>query len=183
MKVTGVDLAGSPKNPTGFCVLSIDKNEKIVRCKILYSDEDLISEIKKEAPKLTAVDAPLTFEGKNRSCDENLHRYGALPVTLRGMEVLARRGKAFGEQLTSEKIKAIEVNTKVSAKILGLASKKDFEAQKKLLSVNLSGDITERYLSRDELDAVYAAITAYLHLEGQTSEVGETDGKVIIPKI
>ena len=37
MKVVGIDLAGKPKNPTGFCVLT----DNFTETKLVYSDEDI----------------------------------------------------------------------------------------------------------------------------------------------
>lgn len=182
MKVCGVDLAGLAKNPSGFCTLTEDAGVKTVQVKLLFSDEEIIRELDNASPDVVALDAPTTFEGQNRACDKELAIYGALPVTLPGMEVLARRGTELAGELEG-KYKVIEVYAKASAKILGVYAKDDFPCQKKLLSLDLSGDPNERMLTRDELDAIFAAITGYLHLLGQSREVGGLDGKIIIPDV
>jgi predicted nuclease with RNAse H fold len=182
LKVVGVDLAGSPKNPTGVCVLSEEKNLKTVRTELLHSDQEIISKLDELKPDLVALDAPITFEGKNRRCDRELKEYGALPVTLSGMEVLALRGKNLHEKL-KEKHKVIEVYATASAKILGVYHKEDFICQKKLLALDLEGDPNNRILTRDELDAVFAAITGFLHIKGQTKAVGDEEGTIIIPNV
>jgi len=82
MKLIGIDLAGNPKNDTGFCVLEIKDNKKIVTTSLLNSDSEIMEKIKEVNPNLIAIDAPLTFSGVNRKCDDELHNYGALPVTL-----------------------------------------------------------------------------------------------------
>jgi predicted nuclease with RNAse H fold len=182
VKAVGVDLAGSTKNPTGFCVLSEEAGVKTVNAKLLYSDDEILKELDAVKPDIIAIDAPLTYAGKNRLCDAELKSYGALPPTLPGMEVLARRGTALAEKLKVSR-SVIEVYATASAKILGIYHKDDFSCQKKLLSLNLSGDASNRLLSRDELDAVFAAITGLLYLIGQTKEVGDEEGKIIIPEV
>ncbi len=119
MKVAGIDLAGNPKNDTGFCIMQTADNKKTVATSILHSNQDIIEKLAKTKPELVAIDAPLIYEGKNRRCDDELRDYGALPVTLRGMETLARRGAGLAAELRENGIKFIEVHSTTSAKILG----------------------------------------------------------------
>jgi predicted nuclease with RNAse H fold len=184
MKYVGIDLAGNPKNPTGICLLSIDPEEnKTVSTKLLYSDSQLMTETRKSEPDLVAIDAPLTYSGINRKCDLDLHEYGALPVTLRGMEVLARRGTALCQEMGDAGLKTIEVFSAASAKILGLYDKDDGLAQKKLMEAGITGDLDRRMLSRDELDSIYCALTAYLSTKSATESVGDEEGSIVIPKV
>lgn len=182
MKVAGIDLAGSPKNPTGYCLLTVAGERKTVETLILQSDDDIISRLESDKPSLTAVDAPLVFENRGRECDRILREYGALPVTLPGMTMLAERGADLARRL-SNSFELIEVYAKASAKILGVYHKDDFSFQKNIMSLDLDGDINTRLFSRDELDAVLAAITAYLHTDGQTKTVGGDDGKIVVPEV
>lgn len=183
MRVAGLDLAGNPKNPSGLCILDVSGESKTVSTKIVYSDEEILEALKQYIPELTAVDAPLTFDGRNRECDELLREYGALPVTLRGMEVLAKRGSQLAVELKESNLEAIEVYATGSAKILGLYDKKDPVMQKNLLNSGLKGGLENKFLSRDELDAISAALTAYLHQQNQTREVGGVDGVIIVPEV
>lgn len=185
MKVTvaGIDLAGNPKNESGYCILSVEGDVKTVETRLLYSDDDIMSELMKANPDLTAVDAPLIYDGVNRKCDELLHDYGALPVTLRGMEVLARRGSSMAVKLRKINLRFIEVFSTGSAKILGVYSRNDFSMQKNMMNLDLHGNINEKILSRDELDSVLAAITGYLYLEKRTREVGDESGVVVVPEV
>jgi predicted nuclease with RNAse H fold len=184
MKFIGIDLAGNPKNETGFCILEIlTEDKKIVNTSLLHSDSEILEKIKLINPELIAIDAPLTYAGMNRKCDDELQSYGALPVTLRGMEILAKRGSNLAEQLKIQGYKYIEVYATASSKILGLHDKHEKEMQKKLLESNLSGDLDRRLLNKDELDSISCALTAYLHSLGATDEVGDADGKIIIPRV
>ena len=182
-RYVGIDLAGNPKNETGFCVLEIDGDKKSVSTCILRSDSDIIDRVRKADPTIIAIDAPLTYAGVNRRCDIDLSSYGALPVTLRGMEVLALRGTAFAKELSLLKYKTIEVYSTASAKILGLYSQNEMESYKNLLSAGLDGDVQRRLLTKDEMDAVYAALTAYLYATGATEKVGDSAGEIVIPKV
>ena len=183
MKVVGVDLAGLEKNGTGFCILTVDGEKKSVKTIILYSNDELIKAIVDAKADLVAVDAPLIYENANRKCDELLRQYGALPATLPGMEVLAKRGVLLAKELNRRGIKYIEVYSIASAKILGVYNKKEFPMQKNMLSLGLNGDTNKRLLIKDELDAILAAVTAYLHVVGQTKDVGDESGKVVIPQV
>jgi len=183
MRFIGIDLAGSPKNDTGFCVLEVTGKDKIIAVTLLHSDSEIIEKIRKTSPDLIAIDAPLTYAGINRECDSILSPYGALPVTLRGMEVLAKRGTTLAAELRKTGCKYIEVYAKASGKILGLYDEEESSVQRMLLAIGLCGDLERRILSRDEIDAIFAALTAYLYTTGSTEEAGDESGKIILPKV
>ncbi len=182
MRIVGLDLAGNPKNDTGYCLFDVG-DVKSVSTRILHSDEEILYELESSSPELVAVDAPLTYGGERRRCDELLRQYGALPVTIKGMEVLAQRGTALASHLKDKGISYIEVFSTASAKILGVYSKDDFRMQKSMMALDLQGDVNTKILSRDELDAVVAAVTAYLHTVGQTRDVGDEAGVITVPEV
>ncbi len=183
MKVVGIDLAGNPKNDTGFCSMEIIDNKKYVSTRILHSDSEIIDKLKKIKPELIAIDAPLIYNGVNRKCDDDLHRYGALPVTLRGMEILAKRGTKLASELKRMNFRFIEVFSTATAKILGFYDKKEGIMQKNLIKSEIEGDTGKRFLTKDELDAIFAAMTAFLYLSGSVEKVGDDSGNIIIPKV
>jgi predicted nuclease with RNAse H fold len=183
VKVVGIDLAGNPKNDTGFCIMQITGDKKTVSTSILHSDAEIIEKLKKVAPDLTAIDAPLTFDGQARRCDDLLRDYGALPVTLRGMETLAKRGVKLAELMRESDIKFVETHAVSTAKILGLHAKNETVMQKNLINSGMEGSIMERMLCKDEVDAIFAAIAACLHLENKTTAVGDARGTIMIPKV
>jgi uncharacterized protein len=183
MRFIGIDLAGSPKNDTGFCILEVTGEDKVLAVTLLHSDSEILEKIQKATPDLIAIDAPLTYAGINRECDSILSSYGALPVTLRGMEVLARRGTALAAELRKSGCKYIEVYAKASGKILGLYHEEESSVQRMLLAIGLQGDLERRILSRDEIDAIFAALTAYLYTTGSTEDVGDERGIVALPKV
>jgi len=183
VKFVGVDLAGNPKNETGFCVLDTVNSIKRVSTTLLHSDDEIIDKIMEISPVVTAIDAPLTFNGVERRCDRELRRYGALPVTLRGMEILAIRGSELARKLMRLNMNVIEVFSTATAKILGLYASSEREMQKNLIDAGISGDVDKRFLTRDELDAIFAAITAYLYINKSTTSVGDDKGRIIIPRV
>ena len=89
--------------------------------------EEIIDELKKSGADLVAIDAPLTFEGKNRACDDELRVYGALPPTLKGMTTLADRGTKLAVELKKLNFNVIEVFPTASAKILGFHDKNQID--------------------------------------------------------
>jgi predicted nuclease with RNAse H fold len=183
MRVVGVDLAGSSRNETGVCVLDVEGESKHVATRIVHENDELLAVIGEFKPDLVAVDAPLTYNGVRRNCDELLRQYGALPVTLPGMEALAKRGSILARELETRKVPYIEVYSTATAKILGFYSKDEFSMQKSMMALSLDGDINVRLLTKDELDAVSAAMTAYLHLLGRTVLVGGDGGAVAVPSV
>ena len=183
MRFEGVDLAGSSRNETGICVLTVEGEKKSVETRIVRSDDDVVSAVVVANPVLVGVDAPLVYSGVNRKCDELLRQYGALPATLPGMETLARRGVSIAREFEKRRIKFIEVYATGTAKILGFYSKNEFQMQKNMMALDLNGDPNNRLLVKDELDSISAALTAYLHSVGQTTVVGDESGLVVIPKV
>ncbi len=187
MKIAGIDLAGSPDNKTGLCILRIDEKgkgeEKFVETKILHSNSEIIEELKKINPDVIAIDAPLTSEGENRLCDEELRKYGALPLKLKGMNALAKRGKGFAGELRKLNLNFIEIFSTATAKNLGYYDQDIMKVQKNLISFGVKGDTEKRILSKDETDAIFAALTGYLQMKGLTEEVGDDKGRIIVPKV
>jgi len=181
MKFMGIDLAGTPKHWTGICVLTVSdfNGEKLAETKILSTDKEIIEEAKNTNPEIIAIDAPLS--NGNRRCDYDLKIYGALPLTLKSMEMLAERGIKISTELRKENFNVIEVFATASAKILGFYNKSKEIEQKELMKV--IKDIDKRLLKKDEIDAIFCAITAYLYYFGKTTETGDETGKVVIPHI
>lgn len=180
MRVVGIDLAGSPKNASGFALLV----NKHVKCKLLHEDDEIMREVIKACPELIAFDAPLSLpkQGAWRLCDYELRPYGTLPLTTKGMLMLANRAMRLAERMRNVGFTVIEVFSTATAKILGYYSQNMTEMQKKLLKMGLKGDVEKRMLTKDEIDAISAAITAYFHLQRLTKKVGDArEGQIVIP--
>ena len=95
--VVGIDLAGSPKRPTGICVL----RNLMAETHVLFSDEDILGFVKEARPTLVSIDAPLSLPNGRRTvhdrsredlreCDGELLRRGIrfFPITLGPMRML-----------------------------------------------------------------------------------------------
>lgn len=184
MKVVGIDLAGLPKNKTGFCRL----REKNTEVKTLKKDEEIIKEVKKADPQIVGIDGPLSkpSEGNSRKCDKELKEYGTLPPLMsRGMRKLTERAIELSKELEKKGYETHEVSVPTTAEKLGIKREKGKEEriQKELIKMDLKGTIGRRMLTMDELDSIIAALTVKLYLKGKTEEIGDEEGKIIVPAI
>ncbi len=177
-KIIGIDLAGLKANPSGFTVLISRKFD----AKILYSDEQIIANCMSEQPDVVAIDAPLSFpkQGNLRNADLSLIRRGlrVFHPTFGGMRTLTERGIHLAKKLKDKKIKVIEIHPKTS----GLILFKTDDRARWISKLKQKGFSFEGGKSRHEFDAVMAAMTGQLYLEGRTERVGEQkEGIIIIP--
>jgi len=192
--VCGIDLSGSERKASGICFMDENLNVNVFLRK---KDEEILSLIFEEKPKVIAIDSPLTLpKGRNileeisakhlRECDRALLYMGIklFPATLGPMRMLTRRGINLKHKLEREGFKVIEVLPGATQDLLGLPRKshgkdKLFFALKEL---GIKG-IHEK-MNADELDAITCAYTALLYIKGEYEEVGSIDeGTIIIPKI
>jgi predicted nuclease with RNAse H fold len=172
----GIDLAGLSKNPTGFALLK----GKTVETSLIYTDKEILESIIKNAPSLIAVDAPLSLPKKGktfRKADREMIKrgYRVFPPTLPAMETLTLRAIKLNRLIEENTYKTIEVHP--------TSSRKDWEAiQDTLKTLGLKGELEMRQLATHEIDAVTAALTATLHLEKQTEQIGDGKARLMVPK-
>ena len=115
--IVGVDLAGSPRWPTGICVL----NGMNAQARIALTDEDILKTIREAKPDLVPIDAPLSLPPGRisihdrtgeylRACDRELQRRKIpfFPITLGPMRMLTERGLALKTQIESLGYRAVE---------------------------------------------------------------------------
>jgi predicted nuclease with RNAse H fold len=194
MIVIGIDLAGSEKRNTGICIL---KETLEAKCFVVHKDEEILDLIEKFKPDLIAIDAPLSLpKGRKsldrrekihfRECDKKLFELGIkfFPITLGPMRMLTKRGIKLRKILEKNGYKVIEVYPGATQDILKIARKN--VSLKKLREglEKLGIKIEERELTHDELDAITAAFTGYLHLNKKSLSLGnEKEGVIIIPKL
>jgi predicted nuclease with RNAse H fold len=118
MTVVGVDLAGSPRRPTGVCRL----RGLSASTAVLHEDAEILSYVRNARPCLVAVDAPLhlppgrrTIDDRNgrhyRPCDLELRRLGIpfFPITLGPMRMLTVRGMKLKKRLAREGFRVVEI--------------------------------------------------------------------------
>jgi len=181
--IIGIDLAGVPKNPTGWASW---KNKVVSTCH-LYEDKEILEQLTKIKPVLVAIDAPLSLpkEGAMRKSDREMYRrgYPVFPPRFPAMEKLTLRARKITQQIKRGESHIIEVHPTSTRKALKMPTKDWREIQSIFVQLGLEGDLKTRVLTSHEIDAVTAALTGYLHLQGKTELIGnEEEGYIVVPK-
>ena len=192
--VMGIDLAGSERRNTGICVMDERRN---VKTWIVHTDKEIVELVKEYMPEVIAIDAPLSLpKGRKRIdekcdihfrlCDLELRKRGIkfFPITLGPMRMLTRRGIELKKKLQQMGFEVIEVYPGATQDLFGLPRKQQgLERLKKGLE-RLGVKGLKDVMSGDELDAITAALTAILYLEGKCEEIGDpSEGLMVIPKV
>ncbi len=189
--VVGIDLAGSPRRPTGVCVLRGLR----AHTHIAFSDEDILDAVHHARPDLVPIDAPLSLpKGRRtisdrsgehfRDCDLALRRLGIrfFPVTLGPMRMLTERGLALKAKIRAMGCRAIECYPGAAQDVWEIP--RQHQNRKKLLAglkkLGVRG-LTETVTS-DELDAATAALVGRWLLVGRGEMLGGADG-IVIPSV
>jgi len=196
MKIVGIDLAGSEKRDTGFCVL----NENLFcKTKILKKDREIIEEVKKINPDIISIDAPLSLpKGRKslndrkgphlRECDKALAKMGIkfFPLTLGPMRKLTQRGIKLKKIFNKMGYEVIESFPGAMQDILKIPRKqKGIEKLRKgLIKIGVKGDIEKEKITHDELDAICCALVGKIYLQNNFLSIGDPkEGVIILPKI
>ncbi len=187
--ILGLDLAGSPRRPSGLCFLFDMK----VSTQIVYENREILFLIQEKRPNLVAIDAPLSLpvsrlEGDRkiylRKCEEELkrRRIPFFPPVLNQMRPLAERGIELSQKIEDMGIKVIEVYPGAAQDIWGLPRSRR-NPDKLRLGLRKKGlEGLKEKMTSDELDAVTAALVGYYYLLGKTEEIGDPkEGKIILP--
>lgn len=195
LTVVGLDLAGSEKRPTGFCIMDGE-----MRCatKVLHEDHEVISETLAVAPDLVSIDAPLflprgraSLDVKGpphfRECDKELLRMKIrfFPISLGPMRMLTKRGISLRARFENEGLKVIESYPGAVQDILGMPRKQAGlpELQTALKRYGVSVPTSSGQLTGDELDSVTSALVGLMYLKDDYQAIGDpTEGLMILPK-
>ncbi len=194
MKVVGIDLAGSERRETGFCVL--DEKLRVKTC-ILFKDEEIIEEVERIKPKVISIDAPLALpkgrpglseKYKNyphlRECDKELLKMKIkfFPITLGPMRELTKRGIKLRKIFEKKGFKVIESFPGAAQDILKIPRRKEKEKLKKgLIKLGIKG--IKEDASEHELDAITSALVGKFYVEGNYSAIGDSkEILMILPK-
>lgn len=189
--VAGIDLAGSPKRPTGLCVL----RDLSAETRLAFSDDDILNFVREAQPALVPIDAPLSLpKGRRtvhdragehlRECDRALLRYGIrfLPVTLGPMRMLTERGLALKSKLAALGYQTVECFPGAAQDLWGIP--RQHRDRLSLLSglrkLGLRG--LKKIATGDELDAATAALVGRWFLLGRGMMLGGETG-ILIPVI
>lgn len=181
--IIGIDLAGKEKNPTGWA----SWDNKVVETAIIYMNKEILEKITHVKPTIVAIDAPLKLPKKGllRKADKDLIKrgYRILLPGLPAMKGLTLRAIKLNKLITEKGIETIEVHPTSTRRALTMPLKDWREIQRTLENMGLEGSLKVCALKPHEIDAVTAALTAYLHIKGLTEALGdEEEGYVVIPK-
>ncbi len=182
LRLVGIDLAGTSRRPSGWALL--EKNN--VTVKELMSDNEILTETVKVKPVVVAIDAPLSLPrcGALRKADKDMKRrgYPVLPPLFPAMKELTLRGMRLANKLSKKEIKVIEVHPTSTRKALQMPLKNWSQIQKIFLEMGLRNELERRVLTSHEIDAITAAITAYLYVKGEIENIGDQEeGFIVVP--
>jgi uncharacterized protein len=191
--ILGLDLAGSPRRPTGFCVL----RGRRVNVGHLFSDGDIFETVQTAAPHLIAIDAPLALPA-GRCClrdtcacagtthfrvsDYELRRLGIrfFPMTLGPMRQLTQRGMQLKSALEEGGFAVIETYPGAAQDIWGIPRQRDVAGLRRGLSRFRLQGLSRSERSPHVLDAVTCALVGKLYLEGKACGIGSPDEALMI---
>jgi uncharacterized protein len=195
-KVVGIDLAGSEKRATGFCLLEGNQ----AKVSVLHTDEEILRAIGEEV-EVAAIDAPLSLPrgrcclrddcacaGKAhfRFCDLELRamKIKFFPITLGPMRQLTLRGLRLKKELETRGIEVFETYPGAAQDIWGIPRQKNPEGLKQGLSrFKVGGNWQGSKVTKDELDALTCALVAKEYLRGKTMAIGDPEeGLMVLPR-
>jgi len=190
--VAGIDLAGSPRRPTGACLLRGLR----ATTALLFDDEAILDFVRTGRPDLVTVDAPLhlppgrrSIDDRNgehfRACDLELRRRGIpfFPITLGPMRSLTVRGIALRRRWEDEGVRVLEMYPGGAQDVWGLPrARRDLDGLRRgLVRLGLRG-LSGR-LSDHELDAAAGALVGRLFLQGRAEVLGDfSTGAILLPR-
>lgn len=189
--VVGIDLAGSPRRPTGLCLL--DGTRAVTS--VVFGDDEILDLVKEARPAIVPIDAPLSLPPGRRSihsrtgehlrlCDRELLRRKIrfFPITLGPMRMLTARGLSLKRRLAKMGYRPVECYPGAAQDLWGLPR------QHKNLSGLLGGlrklglKGLKKTATSDELDAATAALVGSWFLSGRGTMLGGEHG-ILIPTV
>ncbi len=194
-QVVGIDLAGSEKRDTGFCVMD---GEMLASTCVLHGDAEILQETIAARPEVVSIDAPLflpkgrvSLDKKGpphfRECDLELRRMHIrfFPISLGPMRMLTARGMKMRAELEVKGFKVIESFPGAIQDILGVPRKQaglaDLELGLRDQGIRWSGP--RRTRTGDELDAATSALVGLMYRRGEYRAIGDpSEGLMILPR-
>jgi len=175
----GVDLAGSPRRPSGVAVL----RNGVAEAFLVYDSRSLIDSI--SHARVVAVDAPLTLPRRlrgYREVDLALKRMGyrVLPPLWPHMRLLTARGVVLSALLSEAGIVVIETHPRSALRASGCSD--PVSALRRLVASLRSVRMVSR--SRHAFDALVCLAVAVAYVRGVAEPVSCSDGTVyLLPKL
>ncbi len=175
-RILGLDLSGSPKNPTGYAIV-IDG--VLVEYGIVHGDEEIEYIVRKLKPQVVVIDAPLSMSKGFREVDREMIKRGfkVLPPSWKGMRKLVFRALKIKDYCEKRGIKVLETHPRSALKNTGLNSVKDALSK----YINL-GDVVLEKLSKDILDAIVCATVGWAYVNRDVEVIAASDGKIFLLK-
>ncbi len=188
--IVGLDLAGSPRRPTGVCIL----RGMMAQARVVYSDEQILNALELAKPHLVPIDAPLSLPpgrktihdraGEHvRPCDRQLQRRGIrfFPITLGPMRMLTERGLALKARIEGLGYRVVECYPGAAQDIWQIPRQHhDLNGLRCGLEALGVKGLTPR-MTGDELDAVTAALVGHRFLSGKGEMLGGENG-ILVPQ-
>ncbi len=186
--LVGIDLAGSPRRPTGLCLLRGTQ----ALTSVAYSDDDILGLVTAARPVLVPIDAPLSLPrgrrsihsrsgGHLRECDRELlcRKIRFFPITLGPMRMLTARGLALKKRLEAMGYRAVECYPGGAQDVWGLPRQRHNRSGllAGLRKLGLRG--LQNSSTGDELDAATAALVGRWFLLGHGTMLGGARGIVM----
>jgi hypothetical protein len=192
--VVGVDLAGSEKRDTGFCVLDAQMECSTA---VLHTDAEILRKTLAARPEVVSIDAPLflprgraSLEKKGpphfRECDRELLRMHIkfFPISLGPMRMLTARGMRLRASFEARDLEVIESFPGAIQDILGIPRKqvglRALESGLVREGVRWKEPVASR--TGDELDAATSALVGLMYVRNEYRAIGDPDeGLMILP--
>lgn len=200
LSVVGIDLTGSSKRPTGWCLLKGRRAET----RLLRTDSELIAATVDAAPDLVSIDSPLSLPvgrrtvrdtdrgrdkyGITRECERILRSRGVsvYPCLIPSMQALTARGIRLAKTLRSLGLPVIESYPGAAQDIMNIPRKRASLAQLKggLGLFGIKGEFLTSRVTHDEVDAITSAVVGIFHWSGKFEALGnDKEDYLIIPDL
>lgn len=175
-RILGLDLSGSPKNPTGYAIVI---NGSLVEYGIVHGDDEIEYIVRKLRPHIVVIDSPLYMSKGFREVDKEMIKRGfkLLPPSWKGMRKLVFRALKIKSYCERRGIKVLETHPRSALKNTGLNNIRD--ALSKYVDL---GDVSLEKLSKDVLDAIVCAVVGWAYVNRDVEVVSAKDGKIFLLK-
>jgi predicted nuclease with RNAse H fold len=175
VRVAGLDPSGSSRRASGLAIL--DDHTVLFVGRVRY-DREIMDVILSFRPVVIAIDSPLSHAETYREVDLVMRRMGyrVLPPGWRSMRMLIDRSLRLKKVFEENNIVVIETHPYSALKSSGC---NDYDALLSKLGISVP-----RVLSRDEYDALVAAIVAKYYTSDEALKIEARDGIIyLLPRI
>lgn len=197
--VAGIDLVASEKKASGVCLL----HGNHVQTSRVYTDDEMIAQLRTAQVQIACIDSPLGLPQGRKTCwddDPTRQKFGIIrecekilrkrgvsiyPSLIPCMQKLTYRGIRLAKKLQHAGILVLESYPGGVQDILHIPRKQAGEEflVEGLRDFGLTGEFVAGNVSHDELDAIYAALTAFFYLTNTYEKLGnDIEGFLYLPQ-